>query len=425
MKTKKMISVIVSIVLTVLVFGQAAGQERSANFVTVSGKVVDSNSDRPVAFANVYVPGTHVGTVANLDGNFTLKISKNLNADKIAISHLGYKVTEFEVEQRIGKYTQFPLKPHSITLQEVLVKPHDPREIVLKALDYKEKNYTTSPHLLTGFYRETIKQRNDYISIAEAVIKIYQAPVTSPIRHNQVKVVQGRKSADVEDADTLILKLQAGPKMANIMDFVRNEEIIVDRETIDWYEYELLDVVSIEGRSNFVIGFTPRVTLPFALNIGKFYICTESYAFTMADFSVDLSDRNKAAKHFIKRKPLRLRFTPRNTRYLITYTNVDDTYHLNYIRSEMEFFADWRRRLFRTNYNVMVEMAVTQRESENVSRFSRQEAFSSRSILADDVSVYFEEDFWGDYNYIEPDQSIESAIRKLNRTLESMQNKNK
>jgi hypothetical protein len=31
------------------------------------------------------------------------------------------------------------------------------------------------------------------------------------------------------------------------------------------------------------------------------------------------------------------------------------------------------------------------------------------------VYIFFDEDFWQGYNVIEPDQSIESAIRRLNR----------
>ena len=419
MKTSKLTSVIAVIILAIISLGQALAQQEASSFFTISGIVKDVNTKRPVAFAHVFVPGTHVGTIANLDGKFTLKIQQDLNTGEIGVSHLGYRVSKFEIEARKGKVTDFFVEPYSVTLREILVKPYDPREIVLKALEKKEENYATIPYLCTGFYRETIKQKSDYISIAEAVINIYQGPITSPARANQVKLVQGRKSADVKDADTLALKLQGGPNMANVLDIVHNSEVIIDEESIDFYSYELLDIVQIENEANFVIGFEPRVIVPFALMQGKLYISSDSYAITMADFELDLSDKDKAAKNFVKSKPRRLRFTPKNTRYLVSYTKIDDKYHLNYIRSEIEFFADWRRRLFRTNYTVMLEMAVTQRESENVSRFPYREALSTRNVLADKVSVYFEDDFWGDYNYIEPDQSIESAIYKLNKNLSS------
>jgi hypothetical protein len=67
----------------------------------------------------------------------------------------------------------------------------------------------------------------------------------------------------------------------------------------------------------------------------------------------------------------------------------------------------------------MFEMAITERTTKNAERFSARESFSRRNILSDMVPVYFEDDFWGEYNYIEPDESIESAIEKLNRRIEN------
>jgi hypothetical protein len=38
-------------------------------------------------------------------------------------------------------------------------------------------------------------------------------------------------------------------------------------------------------------------------------------------------------------------------------------------------------------------------------------------IFADKVDAYKDENFWGEYNYIKPDESIESVINRLNRKL--------
>jgi hypothetical protein len=38
-------------------------------------------------------------------------------------------------------------------------------------------------------------------------------------------------------------------------------------------------------------------------------------------------------------------------------------------------------------------------------------------VFADKVDFYKDENFWGEYNYIKPDESIESVIKKLNRKL--------
>jgi hypothetical protein len=397
---------------------KSASPADNTGYHTINGVVRDARTHRNIAFASVYLPGTSVGTVANLDGAFTIKIQKSLDIGEFCISHLGYRVAQFPIEENLGYGKVFTLNAHSVDLPEVIIRPTDPRELVRSAIDKVAENYPIEPNRLTAFYREAIRQRRDYVSISEAIVDIYQAPYAYSYESDRMKIVRGRKSGDVKKADTLIVKLQGGPHVSMLLDIVKNPNVILDRESLSYYDYEFLDIVKIEDETNYVIGFKPRVILPFPLYEGKLYISIENLALTMAEFSLDLSNRQKAAQNFILKRPAGLRFTPLNTNYLVTYKQIDGRYHVNYVRSELEFFADWRRRIFRTNYNVMAEMAITDRDSENVDRFSIRESFRPNTILADMVPVYFEDEFWGDYNYIEPEESIESAIQKINRTFE-------
>ena len=65
----------------------------------------------------------------------------------------------------------------------------------------------------------------------------------------------------------------------------------------------------------------------------------------------------------------------------------------------------------------MSEIAVTDRTDEEVIKFAGKERMKYTDIFTEEVSAFVDPDFWGDYNVIEPDQSIESAIRRLNRKL--------
>jgi hypothetical protein len=44
-------------------------------YITVSGTVKDAVTGKGIAFASVSLKGSHIGTVSNLDGLFTLKVS--------------------------------------------------------------------------------------------------------------------------------------------------------------------------------------------------------------------------------------------------------------------------------------------------------------------------------------------------------------
>jgi hypothetical protein len=65
----------------------------------------------------------------------------------------------------------------------------------------------------------------------------------------------------------------------------------------------------------------------------------------------------------------------------------------------------------------MSEMAITDRTNEEVIKFAGKEKLKYSDVFSEKVSAFTDPAFWGDYNVIEPDQSIESAIRRLSRKL--------
>jgi hypothetical protein len=65
----------------------------------------------------------------------------------------------------------------------------------------------------------------------------------------------------------------------------------------------------------------------------------------------------------------------------------------------------------------MSEIAITDRTDEEVIKFAGREKLRYSDIFSEKVSDFTDPEFWGDYNVIEPDQSIETAIRRLSRKL--------
>lgn len=415
MKTKNFILsvlVLLFILPAISVSGQTAG-----DYYTIRGTIRDAKSNKPLPHASVFVSGTHIGTVANANGYFSLRVRKSENLETFRISFLGYSPRDLSFKEYSDQESDFLMNVHSVPLQEVVIKPLDARDLILKALDKVEENYPQEDFMLTGFYRESIKQRKDYVSIAEAVVDIRKGPYANISKNDQVQLVKGRKSANVKKVDTLLVKLQGGPQVALLLDFIKNNDMVIAPETVDFYEYELVDLAVLDGKTNYVIEFTPRVIMPYPLFEGRIYIENESLAVTMADFSMDLSDKKKASKQFIQKKPVRLRFTPTHSHYQVRFQEIEGKYYLSYVRGDLEFFANWKRKIFRTKYALMFEMAIMDRTNEELRSFSRKETFRNKSILADLVSVYFTDDFWGGYNIIEPEIDIEEAVKKLNQKL--------
>jgi hypothetical protein len=278
-------------------------------------------------------------------------------------------------------------------------------------------NYSEVPNMMTGFYREYIMQRRDYLSIAEAVVDIYKAPYLSG-QEDQVKIFKSRKGSNIKKADTLMVQLQGGPHVLLLLDIVKNTDLSIAMDDLDNYQFEFGPVVNIDNKQNRVITFSPRVVKEDPLYNGKLYISQDNMAITRAEFSLDLSDEIKAARAFVKKKPLGLHFMPTSTSYLVTYKEQNGKYYLNYVRVDLKFRCDWKKRLFKNNYTMMSEVAITDRHEDHVARFANQDVFRSNMVFAEKVEDLTDVDFWGEHNIIEPEISIENAIKKLSKSME-------
>jgi hypothetical protein len=408
-------SQIVGIVLMLLLgSGLQLSAQDNESFFTVSGVVKDSHTNKKLNYVNVTVPGTNVGTVTNADGYFTLKIKYALHAKEVEISHLGYLNYRFEVSgDVIG--TTILLIPSAKLLQEITVRPDNSRQLVEQAIDRIGDNYSKTPTLFSAFYRETVQKGKRYIQVAEAVIDVYKSRYDESIDRDRVRIFKGRKLLAPQKNDTLAVKLMGGPYFAVLLDVVKNPDILLDKEALSMYDFTMEDPISINNRLQYVISFKPAVTMPYALYYGRYYIDRETLAFTQIAFNLDMSDLNKATEAMLVKKPTGLHFKPYEFSFLVTYKQQNGVSYLNYIRSEASFKCDWKRRLFSSKYNVVSEMVMTDRADQGVKPFPFKESFTKNEAFSDKVSAFFDPDFWGAYNIIEPTESLDAAVTKLKK----------
>jgi hypothetical protein len=91
----------------------------------------------------------------------------------------------------------------------------------------------------------------------------------------------------------------------------------------------------------------------------------------------------------------------------------------------LEFKVDWDKRLFNSVYSMSCEMAITDWEKNLTNTVPKsKERIKSSIILSDEAIGFADPDFWGEYNIIEPEKSIESAIKKIQRQLRRAKNNN-
>ncbi|MGC8823643.1 MAG: carboxypeptidase-like regulatory domain-containing protein [Bacteroidales bacterium] len=388
----------------------------SAQMNIYQGKIIDAETGAPIMYASVFIEGTNIGTVANAEGEFMLK-APVANGGRIGFSHLGYKTVFLGRNELKASGNVIVLKPEVVSLQEIIVRVEDPELIIKGALSNISKNYSRKPAMVNGFYRETIQQNKRYVSVAEAVLEAYKSPYNNYFANDKVKVLIGRKSQDVKKMDTIVVKFQGGPILPFYIDIAKNPENLINESFFNQYTLKLTGQVSLDDIRCYVVEFKQRKDVDLPLYEGKFYIDVNNLAFVAAEFSVSEYGLPYATTTYVKRKPATMKVDILRANYFVKYNKMGDIWQLAYTRSELAFKCKWPKRLFSSNYIITTEMAVTDIDYDNVEKIKIAEAFKPSEIFSERVEDFRNDDFWGDYNIIVPEESVLNAIKKLNRKL--------
>ena len=392
--------------LTTLLCLEAWSQQRT----TVSGTVVSASTGQ--VLAGVSISGGGQAVVTNEDGYFLLKADTALNS--IVVSHVGYRSLTIGGEAlKAEGGLRIRLQPTTIQLEEVLVVAMDPRDLVYAAIRKIPKNYSGRAELFHCFYRETAMKRQRYIMVAEGVVDMYKTPYRNTFGRDRVAIRKGRRLLSPRSGDTLSVKVTGGPVTPVQLDIVKNRDLLLNDEDLDCYDMTMEAPTSIGDRSQYVVSIKPRCKKPYALYYGKLYIDQETLAFTRAELSLDMSDREKATLMMLVKKPAGVRFRPKELSLLIDYRQENGITHISYVRTTFRFNCDWRRRLFATSFTACCEMAVTSQETEQPEPISGRESFDQRDAFFDKVEFFRDSTFWQDYNIIEPTVSLDRAIDRL------------
>ena len=378
-----------------------------AQRVVVSGKVTDAATGRVVAGASVRSGGLSV--VTNDDGFFVLKGDSALST--VTASHIGYRATTVTVTDR---QLTIRLQPAAVVLSEVLVMADNPLEVVMAAISRIPQNYSQQPESYQCFYREKAMKRQHYMCVAEGVVDMYKTGYGRSSGRDRVAIRKGRRLVSPRRGDTLSVKVLGGPLAPVQLDVVKNTELLLSPEELDCYDLKMETPTSIGDRLQYVVRLSPRRVMPYALYFGRLYIDQQTLAFTRAELSLDMSDRQKATEQMLIRKPAGVRFRPKELSLLIDFRlDADGKTRMSYVCTTFRFNCDWKRRLLATSFAAFCEMAVTSTSHTGVQPIRGRESFDQRDAFFDKVDYFRDPLFWQNYNIIEPSESLDRAVSKL------------
>ncbi len=399
---------------------QDISTQDDANYNEYKGVVVSKETNQLLVSVSISVNNTNISTVTNDEGEFLLKVPKDISNGEITISHLGYNDKILSLSEFEGNELKIKLESSITELSEINIDPRDPESLIRAVMKRKGSNYINHNTIMTAFYRETIKKRRSYVSLSEAVVDVYKNPYESS-KTDIIKLYRARKSADYKKLDTLTVKLQGGPSSTLYIDVMKNPEILFTDNMLKTYEFSFDKSTKVNDRYIYVIKFKQRPQITEPMYFGKLYIDSETLAMTKAVYSLNMENKEEVSRMFVRKKPRNARVQPTQATYNIDYRQSNGKWYYSYGRIDLAIKINWKKRLFNSVYKLNVEMAITDwKKNIDNETLKPKDRLKSTVVISDEASGFSDPKFWGEYNVIEPEKSIESAIKKIQKQLRKL-----
>jgi hypothetical protein len=383
----------------------------------ITGIISDEETQEPLPFATLALKNSGRGTVTNIGGDFGLRINPEMINDTLSISYLGYIHREIPVKQALGNNFTITMRREFISIPEIIIRNQIPQEIISKSRQAIARNYGVTPALMTGFYREGVMKKSELQTYSEAVLQIYKSAYSGTLYNDQVKVFKSRKIENTDRRDTLAVRLKAGLSTCLELDIAKNILDFIDKETMADYSYRMTDIVTYDDETAYVIDFVQRENVEMPLFKGSIYINSTDFAILHADFELNKSLIYKIKDSFISNSSHGFNTWPVAAKYSVSYRKMNDRYYLNHVRGDLVFTSDQKKKLFKTEFNVFFELAVTEIRLDNVTRFDREELAPIHSIFSRTITNY-DPLFWGNQDFLQPEDNLLQSLKNMNVKLQ-------
>lgn len=375
----------------------------------LSAKIIDEKKGDPITYASVSILNKPIGTITNTDGEFLLKIHPDNIRDTLIISCMGYSQIIIPAYKMLDE-DAIVMSPFSIRIREVKVTSISPAKLLENIRKNRSFNYCENNRLMTAFYRETVQQDDNYISVSEAVLEILKAPYTNSLRNDLVRLLKGRRSPDVKPIQWLNFKLQGGPFTITKLDVVKTVENFIDERFEQLYSYNISKVIWYNENPVYVLTFKPVSDAFEHGYVGEIFVHRESFAIVHINFHLNKSGLRNAEDILIKKKPKGVKAKPTYVHYYVSYQPFDGKWHLANAQASVRFRIRSKRDKLNSEYKSVSELLVTDIKSTELKKFNREESISQRDIFVEMINDY-DHKFWENYNIIKPDEELQNAFK--------------
>lgn len=372
----------------------------TAQSITVSGSLVDSETEEPLVFASIGVSNAKISTVSNSLGQFDFHIPGKYRNEMLIISMMGYHNTEVPIRNLINKDSVvFRLNKAVKLLDEVVIQDSlQGGDIARIAVSRISDNYPMEPFLMEGFYRDLKKLGGTYFSLLEAAVKIYDESYDDPMNKNKLRervgLTEVRKSLGYNN------KFMRYFDQKNLLENLLLENDVRYHKFPDltdafFERFKRIKITYFNEHRVYVV--EQRTEQAF----DRMYIDTDSYAIIRLEHEQYFDDK-------VLKKQRKMVSKQISEKKVIDFKEYEGKMYLNYMT--MESKVNWlseKTNKMKFETEVIQELLINRVDSNTTERIANNNKMRRYGLQYQDEK--YNQDFWQNYNVIK-DTPLNDAI---------------
>ena len=382
----------INIGLLIVMLNDVKIMAQSEEFITITGTVLDNETEEPLGYASIGIINQGLGTISNDLGQFILRAPKLFGKDTLIISYLGYSRYKNVISKiENNRNLKIALTPLPTLLNEISIQADrlNADQIMEKAIAAIKDNYPTDAFIIEGFFRDIQKQDQNYVELTEAAIKVFDKNFHRKLNNGvteEVIILEARKS--INYADPIIQRVR---RQNVIMDLLDNNPVHYPRGILNgkYYKYDIDSIFQSQDDMIYIIS-----TIPGNYRI---YVAESNYAIIKTVEEVKEGNTFKRPKFSLNDSLIVSRmayfqaiseFQKYNEKMYLKYSSETDAFEVLDKRSR-------KRKFLIESYK---ELVVTNIIDKNVAPFDKRETYKFNEDI---VSKAYNSAFWDNLSTIQ------------------------
>jgi hypothetical protein len=360
------------------------------------------------------------GLIANKEGRFVIPAGTAI--DSVRISMVGHYSKTFLSHQLNGlSVLEIHLSIAPAELQEVVVRPYTAMDIIKKAITKIAVNQPQDNFENRGFYREIIRDKENYFSVSEAVFTAQYFPSSKDYK---LKLEQGRSKEDVSYTRLFEdFHPGGGPQAVAGSSFITGRPAFLNLKEIKNFVYKIDSMVQFDGRWLYHISFDQKPGVKEALDKGFVLIETENYA--VVRYEVQNSPlgiayvKNLTGSDKIFAEILNIDFKRKGWKRRVDFTNVNNKWIMSYAETEYAIGYKQPKKQLDLDMTIHIELAFTDLQRSVSKEIEKGEEWKRKNITAN-LPTAFDSAYWGSNSIISPTEEVKNIIATISKNNNDM-----